>query len=73
MRYLFSSYNYDLTDPGSIPNLFVQHLYLVGLSMLISLAGITYVDNLKTSYNFDTRSFKGMQINKLPRLASRQG
>jgi osmoprotectant transport system permease protein len=37
MRYLFSSYNYDLTDPGSIPNLFVQHLYLVGLSMLISL------------------------------------
>lgn len=37
MRYLFSSYNYDLTDSGSIPNLFVQHLYLVGLSMLISL------------------------------------
>jgi osmoprotectant transport system permease protein len=37
MRYLLSSYNYDLTDPGSIPNLFIQHLYLVGLSMLISL------------------------------------
>ena len=37
MRYLFSSYNYDLTGPGSIPNLFFQHLYLVGFSMLVSL------------------------------------
>jgi osmoprotectant transport system permease protein len=37
MHYLFSPYNYDLTDPSSIPNLFVQHLYLVGVTMLISL------------------------------------
>ncbi len=37
MRYLFSSYNYNLTDPESIPNLLVQHLYLVGITMLISL------------------------------------
>lgn len=38
MQYLLSPYNYDLSDPGSIPNLFFQHLYLVGLTMLISLA-----------------------------------
>jgi osmoprotectant transport system permease protein len=37
MHYIFSAYNYDLTDPESIPNLFLQHLYLVGISMLISL------------------------------------
>jgi len=37
MHYLLSSYNYDLTDPGSIPNLFLQHLYLVGITMLISI------------------------------------
>jgi osmoprotectant transport system permease protein len=37
MQYLLSPYNYDLSDPGSIPNLFFQHLYLVGLTMLISL------------------------------------
>lgn len=37
MQYLLSPYNYDLSDPGSIPNLFLQHLQLVGLTMLISL------------------------------------
>lgn len=37
MQYLLSPYNYDLSDPGSIPNLFLQHLWLVGLTMLISL------------------------------------
>lgn len=37
MHYLLSSYNYDLTDPESIPNLFLQHLYLVGITMLISI------------------------------------
>ena len=37
MHYIFSSYNYDLSDPGSIPNLFLQHLYLVSISMLISI------------------------------------
>lgn len=38
MQYLLSPYNYDLTDPESIPSLFLQHLWLVGLTMLISLA-----------------------------------
>lgn len=37
MHYLLSPYNYDLTDPESIPNLFLQHLYLVGITMVISL------------------------------------
>ena len=37
MRYIFQPYNYDLSDPGSIPSLFLQHLYLVGITMLISL------------------------------------
>ncbi|GCF10678.1 ABC transporter permease [Dictyobacter arantiisoli] len=37
MQYILSGYNYDLTDPGSIPNLIVQHIYLVGVAMLISL------------------------------------
>ena len=37
MHYIFSSYNYDLSDPESIPNLFLQHLELVGISMLIAL------------------------------------
>lgn len=38
MRYLLSAYNYDLSDPNSIPNLLAQHLAIVGLAMLISIA-----------------------------------
>ncbi|MBV9691006.1 MAG: ABC transporter permease [Ktedonobacteraceae bacterium] len=37
MNYLLQPYNYDLSDPASIPNLFLDHLYLVGVTMLISL------------------------------------
>lgn len=37
MSYLLSPYNYDLSDPGSIPNLVLQHLFLVGVSLAISL------------------------------------
>ncbi len=37
MKYIFQPYNYDLSDPTSIPNLFLQHLYLVVIIMLISL------------------------------------
>ncbi len=37
MHYIFQPYNYDLTDPNSIPNLFLAHLYLVGIAMLLSL------------------------------------
>jgi osmoprotectant transport system permease protein len=38
MRYLLSAFNYNLTDPGSIPNLLLQHLQIVGVAMLISIA-----------------------------------
>ncbi len=37
MRSLFNPFNYNLSDPASIPNLFLQHLYLVGITMLISI------------------------------------
>lgn len=37
MHYLLQSYNYDLSDPESIPNLFLKHLSFVVIIMLISL------------------------------------
>jgi osmoprotectant transport system permease protein len=37
MQFLFNPYNYDLSDPESIPNLFLQHLNLVLETMLISI------------------------------------
>jgi osmoprotectant transport system permease protein len=37
MSYLLNPANYALDDPGSIPNLLVQHLTIVGISMLISI------------------------------------
>jgi osmoprotectant transport system permease protein len=37
MHYIFQSFNYNLSDPESIPNLFVKHLALVGVVMLISI------------------------------------
>ncbi len=37
MQYILQPYNYDLSDPGSIPNLFLQSLELVGTVMLISI------------------------------------
>ena len=37
MHYLLQSYNYNLSDPQSIPNLFLKHLSLVLIIMLISI------------------------------------
>ncbi len=37
MHYLLQSYNYNLTDPESIPNLFLKHLTLVLVIMFISI------------------------------------
>ena len=37
MSYLFNPANYDLSDPASIPNLFIQHITIVGIAMLISI------------------------------------
>ncbi len=38
MHYLLQPYNYNLSDPQSIPNLFLKHLTLVVVIMLISIA-----------------------------------
>ncbi|HXX79747.1 MAG TPA: ABC transporter permease [Ktedonobacteraceae bacterium] len=38
MHYLLQPYNYNLSDPQSIPNLFLKHLTLVVIIMLISIA-----------------------------------
>jgi osmoprotectant transport system permease protein len=37
MHYLLQSSNYNLSDPQSIPNLFLKHASLVGIVLLISL------------------------------------
>ncbi len=37
MHYILQSYNYNLSDPESIPNLFLKHLSFVAIIMLISL------------------------------------
>jgi osmoprotectant transport system permease protein len=37
VRYLLNPNNYDWSDPGSIPNLLLQHFYLVGITMLVAL------------------------------------
>lgn len=37
MQYILQPYNYDLSDPGSIPNLFLQTLELVSIVMFISI------------------------------------
>jgi osmoprotectant transport system permease protein len=38
MHYILQPYNYNLTDPESIPNLFLKHVTLVLIIMLISIA-----------------------------------
>ena len=38
MHYILQPYNYNLSDPESIPNLFLKHLAFVGIIMLISIA-----------------------------------
>lgn len=37
MHYIFQGYNYNMSDPESIPNLFLKHLTLVGIVMVISI------------------------------------
>jgi osmoprotectant transport system permease protein len=37
MQYILQPSNYDLSDPSSIPNLFLQTLELVGITMFISI------------------------------------
>jgi osmoprotectant transport system permease protein len=37
MHFILQPYNYDMTDPESIPNLFLKHITLVGIVMVISI------------------------------------
>src|SRR5215467_11262708 len=37
MSYLFDGYNWDLSDPNSIPNLFFDHITITVISLLIAL------------------------------------
>jgi osmoprotectant transport system permease protein len=50
IHYILQPYNYDLTDSSSIPNLFLGHLTLVGITMLISIAIAIPVGILLTRY-----------------------
>jgi len=50
MHYLLQSYNYNLSDPQSIPNLFLKHLSFVGIIMLISLVTAIPIGILVASY-----------------------
>ncbi len=38
MKYLLNPFNWDVTDPQSIPNLFLAHLYITGVSLGVALA-----------------------------------
>ncbi len=37
MNYLTNPNSYNLSDPSSIPNLFLQHMNIVGIAMIISI------------------------------------
>jgi osmoprotectant transport system permease protein len=37
VNYLLNPNSYNLADPNSIPNLFLRHMYIVGVAMLISV------------------------------------
>jgi len=50
MHYIFQPYNYDLSDPNSIPNMFFAHLYLVGIIMISSLVIAILVGLLSVRY-----------------------
>lgn len=72
IHYICQSYNYDLTDPGSIPNLFLAHLYLVGITMLISVVIAIPVGILLTRYKrfyLPTVTFSGL-LYTIPSIAA---
>lgn len=50
MHFIFQPYNYDLSDPNSVPYLFLQHLYLVGVTMIISIVIAIPLGILVTRY-----------------------
>lgn len=72
IHYICQSYNYDLTDPSSIPNLFLAHLSLVGITMLISVVIAIPTGILLTRYRrfyLPTVTFTGL-LYTIPSIAA---
>ncbi|HLX59615.1 MAG TPA: ABC transporter permease [Ktedonobacteraceae bacterium] len=72
MQYIFQAYNYNLSDPESIPNLFLKHLALVGIVMLISLVIAIPLGILVARYRrvyFPTLTISGL-LYTIPSLAA---
>src|SRR5579863_1180033 len=72
MQYIFQAYNYNLSDPESIPNLFLKHLALVGIVMLISLVIAIPLGILVARYRrvyFPTLTISGL-LYTIPSIAA---
>ncbi|HYT27946.1 MAG TPA: ABC transporter permease [Ktedonobacteraceae bacterium] len=72
MHYILQPNNYNLSDPGSIPNLFIAHLQLVGIVMLISLIIAIPIGILVARYRqlyFPVVSISGL-LYTIPSLAA---
>ena len=52
MSYLFDPFNYDPTQPDSIPSLLLDHLGIVGITMLISIVIAIPLGILVARYKF---------------------
>jgi len=72
MHYIFQRFNYNLSDPESIPNLFAKHLALVGVVMLISIIIALPLGILVARYRrvyFPTITFTGL-LYTIPSIAA---
>ena len=72
IHYICQPYNYDLSDSSSIPNLFVAHLSLVGITMLVSVIIAIPVGILLTRYRqfyLPTVTFTGL-LYTIPSIAA---
>src|SRR5947209_5635609 len=72
MHYIFQSYNWDLSQSESIPNLLLKHLALVGVVMLISLVIAIPLGVLVARYHrlyLPVISFSGL-LYTIPSLAA---
>ncbi|TMF42275.1 MAG: ABC transporter permease [Chloroflexi bacterium] len=72
MHYILQPNNYNLSDPGSIPNLFIAHLKLLGIVMLISLIIAIPIGILVARYRqlyFPVVSISGL-LYTIPSLAA---
>ncbi len=72
MHYIFQRFNYNLSDPESIPNLIAKHLALVGVVMLISIIIALPMGILVARYRrvyFPTITFTGL-LYTIPSIAA---